>query len=342
MKMIAFTLCSNNYLPMARVLGESMLRHNPQVRFIIGLVDSPDPAIDYKALGPFEVIPANEIGIPKFEEMVLRYSIVELNTAVKPFYFRYLLAKYPEEKDLKVCYFDPDICVYASLAQIEQSLETSAIVLTPHTTAPIALDTKHPGENTFLNFGLYNLGFCGVRRSQAAEAMLNWWAERLAELCRNDVANGIFVDQLWINLVPLFFTDVEISRHPGLNVAYWNLHERKLQFRDGQWHVNGQWPLVFFHFSNLAMNGPSITKVPTRFTLDDLPELKPLFEEYRAKLEAYKIAHFSKLPCAYVTARADWLREQRKQYYRKHPTRLLVAGLKRAVPQQVKAFIRGS
>ncbi len=341
--MIAFTICSNNYLPMARILGESLIRHNPGIRFIIGLVDVLDSRIDYKAFAPFEILPLDQIGVPDLEGMARRYSIVELNTAAKPFYFRYLFENYAAEKDLKVCYFDPDICVYAPLEPIEQALDRSDVLLTPHVLSPLALDAKHPGEHTFLNFGIYNLGFCGMRRSRTADAVINWWAERLAEHCRNDVANGIFVDQLWMNLAPIYFENVEISRHPGLNVAYWNLHERMVRSRNGRWEVNDSWPLVFFHFSDLQMSdSPGITKAPTRFTLVDKPHMSALFAEYRSKLVANDISRFRQIPCAYIEKRATWLEEQRRLYYRKHPLRLLVAGLKRVVPRQMKTFVRGS
>jgi len=36
------------------------------------------------------------------------------------------------------------------------------------------------------------------------------------------------VDQKWINLVPLLFEGISISRHVGLNAAFWNLHERTI------------------------------------------------------------------------------------------------------------------
>src|SRR5712691_5442278 len=113
--MIAFTLCSNNYLPMARALGESFLRQSPDSRFIIGLVDLLDREVDYVSFRPLEILPVSELGIVDFDDMVLRYSIVELNTAVKPFYFRFLFEKYSAQKDLKICYFDPDTCIYSSL-----------------------------------------------------------------------------------------------------------------------------------------------------------------------------------------------------------------------------------
>ncbi len=44
-----------------------------------------------------------------------------------------------------------------------------------------------------------------------------------------DLKKGLFVDQIWINFVPLFFKKVRIFLHHEYNVAYWNLHERMIQ-----------------------------------------------------------------------------------------------------------------
>lgn len=341
--MIAFTICSNNYLPKARMLGESLLQHNPEVRFIIGLVDQLDSSIDYKALEAVEILPIDKIGIRDFDGMTLRYDLVDLNTAAKPFYFRFLFQRHSDEKDLKICYFDPDIYIYSKLTPIEEALERSVALLTPHVLSPIADDGKQPREQSFLAFGLYNLGFCAMRRCQTADKLLDWWSEHLVYDCRYDSKEGLFVDQAWMDLAPIFFAPVEISRHPGLNVAYWNLHERHITPRNGERLVNNEWPLVFFHFSDFAAQpSEAITKAPSRFTLRDRPDLKPLFDEYRAKLEAYGFKRFREIPCVYVKRRTDWLRAQQRAYYRQHPFRMLIAALKRALPGKIKAIIRAS
>src|SRR5262245_5123917 len=90
---IVFTLCSNNYLSLARIWVESMRQHAPEAKLVIGLVDKVRPDVDYSACAPAEIIPVDAIGIPDFDDMVLRYRIVELNTAIKPFLFKYLFAR---------------------------------------------------------------------------------------------------------------------------------------------------------------------------------------------------------------------------------------------------------
>ena len=59
--MIAFTLCSNNYLAQAKTLGDSFVRHNPAGHFVIGLVDRRREDVDYAALGPFEILPVEDL-----------------------------------------------------------------------------------------------------------------------------------------------------------------------------------------------------------------------------------------------------------------------------------------
>ena len=78
---IAFTICSNNYLSLARVLGKSLVKHNPEYKFIIGLVDKRDPSI-VKFYQDFEVVPCDEIGLKELDDMANKYSIAEKETPI--------------------------------------------------------------------------------------------------------------------------------------------------------------------------------------------------------------------------------------------------------------------
>jgi hypothetical protein len=86
----------------------------------------------------------------------------------------------------------------------------------------------------------------------------------------NDVPFGTFVDQKWIDLVPAFFDKVCILKHPGCNIAYWNLHERTLSQGKDAILVNNQ-PLCFFHFSGVKASKPDVLssiKLGTRLNED--------------------------------------------------------------------------
>lgn len=137
--------------------------------------------------------------------------------------------------------------------------------------------------------GIYNLGFFGARRCDESRRLQDWWSRRCTELGYNDTRQGLFVDQKFIDLAPAFFDGVVIERSLVYNAAYWNLHERTLDATDlSHPRVNGQ-PLVFFHFSGLSVEPPSearleISKYQNRNDFSTRPDVKPLFDDYRARL----------------------------------------------------------
>ena len=222
---IIFTICSNNYLAQAKALGDSILQTNPDYHFFIGLVDTLSPEINYEIEIGHPIILINELNILDFDSLWKKYNIIELNTCVKPFYLEYFTKKYPDLTHLM--YFDPDTFIFGSLADIETELNNNKeIILTPHILSPIPLDDKSPSENIFLNYGIYNLGFIGIKNPKNNLSFFKWWGERTYKIGYNKVAQGLFVDQLWMNLTPLYFDNTVISKNFGLNMAPWNLHER--------------------------------------------------------------------------------------------------------------------
>lgn len=307
--MIIFTICSNNYLAQAKTLGDSIMAHNPDYIFIIGLVDEIDNRIDYHFFDPHLVIPVSEIGIPDFDSLWKKYSIVEFSTSVKASYFKHIFNIYPEADTL--CFLDPDIMVYDSLKVLEEAFVNNDVLLTPHILTPIDLDDKQPNENTFLNFGLYNLGFLGVHRNcMAPGGFLDWWEKRILNVGFHDVLNGNFVDQLWINYVPIFYSRVKILRNTGLNVAAWNLHERSIDPKNASLMSDGS-ILYFYHFSNYQFSNPEeMSAYYTRYNFDSHPEVKQLYEKYRQCLISNKIEKFSLLSCKYVEYRNEYLQSK--------------------------------
>jgi hypothetical protein len=344
MLFIAFTICSNNYLSKACILGESLLRHNPATRFVIGLVDRKSPQIDYGSMRPFTILPVDEVEIPNFGEMLSRYARLELFTAVKPFYFRHLFRESAGEDNVVVSYLDPDIKVYGGFTTLCEAMETHNLMLTPHILTPIPIDGRWPAERGFLKYGLYNLGFCAIRANPEGCRAVDWWCDRLARDCRIDAGDGLFLDQLWMNLAPIFFKDVEICRHPGYNVAYWNLHERKLQCRDGIWYVNNHFPLVFYHFSQFQPEASEHIgrSTNTRFTRSDRPEMAALLDEYHEDLLRHNARLPKSVPWAYSAPENQAERSGRFVGICKSLVRRVVRSLKRVIPRSFREFIRAA
>ncbi len=191
MNTIVFTICSANYLPYARVLHRSLLRKGGIRDFVCFLVDEVG---DHLALAEleFECVEARRIGCGHFFDMAARYSIMEMNTAIKPFCFQWL---FDNRKSENIVYLDPDIYVISEFIELDKLLSQDAdIVLTPHSTEPL-LDGRDPDDLRLLRTGAYNLGFCALRRSRSTASFLDWWKSHLVENCAVDLENGIFVDQ---------------------------------------------------------------------------------------------------------------------------------------------------
>jgi hypothetical protein len=167
-----FTVCSNNYLAQAIVLGNSLKKHHPTYQYIIFLVDEKNEIINYEQIG-YELIPVHLIE-PDLEELVLKYELIELNTALKPKVIEYL---FKERAAQNVIYLDPDIKVFSPLSEIEEKLKSYPVLLTPHIYTPILKDGYSPQENLFLNYGLYNLGFIGLSKSEESFKLIKWWKE---------------------------------------------------------------------------------------------------------------------------------------------------------------------
>ncbi len=274
-----FTIASKNYLAYVRTLLQSVHEHHADVDCYCFLADEIQGELD-PVLENYSLVEARDLGIPDFISMTFKYDIVEFNTAIKPFSFKYLLEKGYE----KIIYFDPDIMLFSSAEPLLALLERHPILLTPHITRPIpAGDSFRPSERSHLISGTYNLGFIAISSCDAAREFIEWWSLRCAEACYIEPETGIFVDQKWINHVPGLFPDVCILRHPGCNMAYWNLHERQL---DGL-TVNGEYPLIFYHFSGINTDDLEVlSKHQEKYSLTMRTDLQAVFEEYRSRLLA--------------------------------------------------------
>jgi hypothetical protein len=294
---IAFTLCSNNYLAHAKTLGDSFLKFHPDFKFIIGLVDKYAEEIDYKAFSNFTILPVDDIEIDIFEELKLKYNITELNTAVKPSYIHFLFKKYSADN---VVYIDPDILVTSRFSEVLEALKTKNIVITPHICSPID-DDFSPTDYHTIRGGIFNLGFIALSDYRNVKIFLDWWHSRVIKYGFNNFSLNMFYDQLWINYVPVFYDNYVILKHPGYNMANWNLHERMLSVNaEGEYIVNGTNNLRFFHFSSYHYDKPSvICSYLTRYNFENRPDLKNIFDTYRQLLLDNNVEVLRKAPVYY-------------------------------------------
>ncbi len=292
--LVAFTIAARNFVPYATVLHQSLRQHHPDVHFVLALCDE-DTGIDDAALG-YDVLRLSALRDVRVWGMAERYNITEFCTAIKPMVFQTLMRRYPGHR---ICYFDPDILVTSPLTELEQAFaEGASMVLTPHLLQPSPRPELF-ADDRMLRFGAYNLGFLGVRDSAETRAAMAWWAGKLEHQCLIDLPNGLFVDQKWADLFPALLDGVRVLRHPGYNVAYWNLLERRVRFADGVWLANGE-PLRFMHFSGHDVTRPAVLSRHADY-LDQLGigDIRLLLPIYRDRLLQAGLLDYAALPFAF-------------------------------------------
>jgi hypothetical protein len=293
------SIAAKNYLSFARVLADSLLHHHPDILFFLFLSDEVDGYFDPGAEA-FRLLRRGELGGTELQRLHLRCDRMEAATASKPYVLSHLLDQGFE----RVIFLDSDVLVMGDLQPLFAHVGEHAVVLTPHLLAPLSGEAAARRELNILQSGVYNGGFVGVSARPAARAFLGWWRERVREHCRRDVAQGVFFEQRWLDLAPVFFEDVSILRNPGYNVAYWNLPEREVAIDGASVTVDGQ-PCRFFHFSGFDPDEPlAVTRHCSRLDMSNVGPAAELFDRYRALLEAaghhetknwpYAYAHFER------------------------------------------------
>jgi hypothetical protein len=282
---ILCTIIAKNYVAFARTLAQSFLSQHSDGKVYVLIVDDFEGYIN-PADECFETVALGELKIPKLPEFCFKYSLKELCTAAKASFLEYLIC---DRRCESLIYLDPDVLVTGSLDQLYESLGNHDIVLTPHLDTDYPDDGLLPDDGHILRAGQFNLGFIGINSSAEARAFLRWWKSKLYEHCVVDVPNGYFVDQKFIDFVPLFFGRVLIEKDTGYNVGYWNLHSRRLKRTNGSWGCN-EGPLYFFHFSGYDPRSSSVSShIPgwrARFHLANGSDLKHLFAKYKKLLLA--------------------------------------------------------
>jgi hypothetical protein len=279
------TIIAKNYLAFARTLAQSFLNLHPGYRCYVLIVDDFEGYINPQH-ECFEIVRLTDLDIPNLPGFCFKYDIKELCCAAKAYLLDYLIH---EKGVARLLYLDPDILVTGSLNGLYEKLDADDIILTPHLDADYPDDDLLPDDGHILRAGQFNLGFIGVNSSGNAQSFLSWWKPKLYEKCVVDLLNGYFVDQKFIDFVPLFFEHVLVEKEAGYNVAYWNLHSRRVTYEKGQWKCN-EGPLYFFHFSGYQMESNVISNhIPeslARYTLSNRRDLRELFAQYQEMLIA--------------------------------------------------------
>jgi len=139
---------------------------------------------------------------------------------------------------------DADTWFFADPRPMFDEIGRLSVAISPH---------RFPTELRHLAiFGAYNAG-CIYWRNDATgrRCLAEWRDECLAWCAEEPQPDGRFMNQGYLNLWPQRYPEVHILRHPGANLAPWNVDGHCLQHRRKRVIVDGQ-SLIFYHFHALS------------------------------------------------------------------------------------------
>lgn len=241
------TISSHNYMAYGLTSLLSAKKFNDNCDFFYLIADNFDEKLYRDYQNQIQFINLYKIGINDDDiiNMAFKYNIVEFNTAVKPAFYNYLFTLGYDS----VIYLDPDTECYSSFDSFLRKNSDKSIIVTPHKTSSI--ESEFIKDRSFLNNGIYNLGFIALNKSKSTTEFLNWWDDKLRNQCFIDYSIGLATDQIWVELASTIFDGFYVEKNIGLNVAFWNIHERRINHKNSKWYANND-ELVFFHFSSLS------------------------------------------------------------------------------------------
>ena len=288
-----FTIVTKSYLAYARALAHQVKKHQPSSTMYVLLTDNVDSFFNPED-EPFEVVQLHQLGHQGLiKDMRQYYSAFEFCNSLRPMMHEYMLQNTTHDSWL---YLDSDIHVVDKLDDVFEELSQHSILLNPHCFAPDI--SPDPVESSFNKYGVYNGGFLGLQRGEQTQEFLDWFRSRLVFHCMED--SDMPDDQSWLNLVPVFFKNVCIYKHPGTNISFWNLHDRVFQKQqNGSYLVNDQ-PLLFIHFSGGEMENPEAGFSKNKKFTAQVPEAMQLyFLEYRQLLMENGLQETSEWPYSF-------------------------------------------
>lgn len=280
------TVVTRSHLKYAWVLRQALRRHHPEEPFCILVLDAPaDDPLPESAHFDVPILPLQDLPSPKIADMTVFYSAYELCGNIKPYLLLHLFERTAARK---IVYLDSDLFITGPLWTAIATLDTHDATAAPHTLSPLPEDGREPSDLTVAANGVYNTGFMGFRRTSEALSLLEWMAERVHRQGFNAFSQGMFCEQRFFNLGVTFLKDrFRPITLESYNVGYWNLHERTITRRAGEYFANEQ-RVAFFHMSGFDPDDRDRLSVyDERYDLTNHPQaaiLRILADDYRGLL----------------------------------------------------------
>ena len=253
------SVASVSYLSLANVMFDSVRHLHPEMKPLLLIPDvTPKKLKELRREGAAEIadlLCVEELSLDFLDKARGYYDALEFCSALKVLGSAHVL-----KSESECLFLDPDMFLLDRLDCVLQAQEK--IVVTPHTLGPLPDDGAAPDDREMCAAGFVNGGVFRSRRDAPAIA---WLASHTRSHWFVAPHLGMYADQQWLTALPFLFRDTGLLQDPGINVAYWNLHERPLRRDGGRIVLASGEPLALFHFSGFSRPSQGrLTKHSTR------------------------------------------------------------------------------
>jgi hypothetical protein len=218
------------------------------------------------------LVKLEEVEDAKLLEAKSNRSFHEYCWTSKAAFLYYVLKKYPAAEYF--AHLDADLYFYSSPDEIFAENKAASLYITHHRNSKMF-------EFTYDLTGIFNTGFVGCRNDEVALAAIKQWKDRCINSCSilTDTVNKTFGDQRYIEDWPVNFKNVHVVNSLGANTALWNILDYTVTSRNGRVYINDD-PLIFYHFSGIAIFGPREFNLCWYYHIDDPNTLNLIYLPY--------------------------------------------------------------
>ncbi|MCH2203693.1 MAG: hypothetical protein MK102_17125 [Fuerstiella sp.] len=282
------TIVTASFLHYARALRSAFEELNAGTGFLAIVIDpTPGTSLPEWAIGPQTLCEEQ----PRAQQLIEHYRETDRGDAFRWSLKSQLLLYCIRHGAKKVLWCDPDLMFFEDPKPLFDMIEPDTVLLSPHFRAFRPSTNEVEFQKNFTE-GIFQAGFLGV--GQDTNEFLDWWAEAcLWDMSKNPVL-GTYVDQKFLDLLPVYWSGTKILKNRGCNIGEWNWHENKRVVSNANTLINGEDSVMFVHF--------------TDWTIAEIlhgrdTSLRPYLERYVRLIRRYDSSFQPRVPARFTPGR---------------------------------------
>ena len=237
------TLFDSNYLPQAKSLHSSLIRHlDNTILFMFCMDDKSYDQLSIQNLKNVILVDYKNLEsvFPQLLIAKKNRNTVEYFYTCSPLICNYVFKINPNVE--LITYLDSDLYFFDSPLPLFKEMDNFSIGIINHKFNFLTKRNK--------KYGNFNVGWVSFKRDTNGMLCLEDWSNKCLEWCYQKLEDTRYADQKYLDYWQNDFEKVKIIENIGANLAIWNVGNYNLSYKGDKVIVNNT-PLIFYHFANL-------------------------------------------------------------------------------------------